>query len=126
MTGTTTIGADALTAVYPSHGRPDGGLLEQRGRLVPEPANPVHTAPAALYRSRGRPDGAHLDHPGRLVPQPGDPAGTAAVAVHVAGARAGHFPRFITRATSRDSTVDCQVQLWAAPTLKGLRVRGRV
>ncbi|WP_459976032.1 hypothetical protein [Nocardioides pyridinolyticus] len=91
MAGTTTHGAAALADVFASVGLAGGGLLDQRGRLVPEPENPV------------------------------DPN---AVAVQVAGARVGYVPSFIARGLPRDRSLDCQVQLWAAPTPKGLRVRG--
>lgn len=93
MTGTTTHGAPALADLYAWVGQADGGLLERRGRLVPEPENPV------------------------------DPN---AVAVHVGGARVGYVPSFIARGIPRDRALDCQVQLWASPTPKGLRVRGWV
>ncbi|MEP9363038.1 HIRAN domain-containing protein [Nocardioides sp. CN2-186] len=91
MAGTTTHGAAALAGLFASMGLAGGGLLEQRGRLVPEPENPI------------------------------DPN---AVAVHVAGTRVGYVPSFIARGMARDRTLECQVQMWAAPTPKGLRVRG--
>ena len=93
MTGTTTIGADALEALYAAYGRAAGGLLELQGRLIPEHDNP---------------------------------ANSNAVAVHVADARIGYLPGFITPDLPQDRALTCQVQLWAAPTPKGLRVRGWV
>lgn len=93
MTGTTTVGADALEAVYAAHGRSTGGVLELQGRVVPELDN-------------------HSD--------------SNAFAVQVAHARIGYIPGFIAHGLPRDRALDCQVQLWAAPTAKGLRVRGWV
>lgn len=93
MTGTTTVGADALAALFAAHGCLEGGLLELRGVLVPELGN--HADPNA-------------------------------VAVQVAGARVGYVPGFVARTLPRDHARDCQVQLWAAHTPTGLRVRGWV
>lgn len=92
MTGTTTVGADALATLYVACGHPDGGLLEQRGVLVPEPGNP---------------------------------ADLNAVAVHVRDNRIGYVPGYIAEHMPRRQ-LDCQVQLWAARTKKGLRVRAWV
>lgn len=93
LTGTTTVGAEALGALYVSCGQPDGGLLEQRGLLVPEPDNPV------------------------------DPN---AVAIHVHEACIGYIPSYVATGMPRGRALECRVQLWAAPTEKGLRVRGWV
>lgn len=93
MSGTTTVGAEALAALYVSCGHSDGGLLELASILVPEPNNSA------------------------------DPN---AVAVHVHEARIGYVPGHIAAYISPDRRLDCRVQLWAAPTDKGLRVRGWV
>lgn len=93
MAGTTTAGSEALAALYVSCGQPAGGLLEQRGVLIPEPGNPV------------------------------DPN---AVAIHVADALVGYVPGYIAARMQRDRPIECQVQLWAARTGEGLRVRGWV
>lgn len=93
MTGTITVGAEALAALYVSCGQPDGGLLEQRGLLVPEPDN-------------------------RADPN--------AVAIHVHKPRIGYIPGYIAARMPHGGPLECQVQLWAAPTEMGLRVRGWV
>src|SRR5680860_1596117 len=93
MTGTTTVGAEALAALYASCGQPDGGVLERHGQLVPEPTNPA------------------------------DPN---AVAVRVHETRIGYVPGYIAARMPRDRPLECQVQLWAAITGEGLRVRGWV
>lgn len=93
MVGTTTAGADALTALYATSGQPEGGLLEGPGLLVPEPTNKV------------------------------DPK---AVAIQVSGSTVGYLPGHVAAGLHLDQPVPCQVQLWAAPTPKGLRVRGWV
>lgn len=93
MTGSTTVGAEALGALYLSCGQPDGGLLEQGGSLVPEPDNP---------------------------------ADANAVAIHIDEVLVGYLPGYVAARMSRNQALECQVQLWAAPTQKGLRVRGWV
>ncbi len=93
MTGTTTVGSDALVNLFASYGLGGGGLLEERGQLVAEPSNPA------------------------------DPN---AVAVHVLGYRIGYVPGYIARTLQLPRPLDCQVQLWASTTTKGLRVRGWV
>lgn len=97
MTGTTTLGADALAVVYSSHNQPAGGLLELPGTLVAEPDNSA------------------------------DPN---AVAVHCDGRRIGYVPGFVAARIAAhmpsNRPLECRVQLWAAFTEKGLRVRGWV
>lgn len=46
--------------------------------------------------------------------------------MQVADAHIGYVPGFIAQGLPRDRALNCQVQLWAAPTAKGLRVRGWV
>lgn len=54
MTGTTTIGLEAVTALFTSMGQPDGDLLEQSGFLVPEPDNPADANAIAVYVNQYR------------------------------------------------------------------------
>lgn len=48
MTGTTTFGADALTAFFTSRRIPDGGMIEAAGQLVREPDNPADPNAVAI------------------------------------------------------------------------------
>jgi len=49
MTGTTTIGAGALAALYAECDQPEGGLLQRSGLLVPEPDNPADPNAVAVH-----------------------------------------------------------------------------
>ncbi|MGY2876365.1 hypothetical protein ACVW00_003555 [Marmoricola sp. URHA0025 HA25] len=105
------------------------------GLVVPDLSEPVEMtgtttvsaqALATLYAAHGRAAGGILELQGRLVPEHDNPADSNAVAVQVADARIGYVPGFIAQGMPRDRALDCLVQLWAAPTPKGLRVRGWV
>ena len=54
MSGTTTVGAEALAALYVSCGHSDGGLLELPGILVPEPHNPADPNAVAVHVHEAR------------------------------------------------------------------------
>lgn len=49
MTGTTTVGADALVNLFASCGLGGGGLLEEREQLVAEPSNPADANAVAVH-----------------------------------------------------------------------------
>lgn len=49
MTGTTTVGAEALVNVFATYGLGGGGLLEERGQLVAEPSNPADPNAVAVH-----------------------------------------------------------------------------
>jgi len=49
MTGTTTFGAENLSALFAAHGVNAGGLLELAGQLVPEPENPADPNAVAVH-----------------------------------------------------------------------------
>lgn len=70
-------------------------------------------------------DGEVLELAGQLVPEPENAADSNAIAVHVEDTRISYVPGYLAaRALHRDQTLECQVQLWAAATPRGLRVRG--
>lgn len=81
---------------------------------------------AALYVSCGQPAGGLLEQRGLLVHELDNPVDPNAVAIHVHDARVGYMPGYIAARMPRDRPLECQIQLWAAPTDEGLRVRGWV
>jgi hypothetical protein len=54
IAGTTTVGAQALAALYSSRGQPEGGLLELPGILVPEPGNSADANAVAVHSDGSR------------------------------------------------------------------------
>ncbi|WP_256840811.1 HIRAN domain-containing protein [Ornithinimicrobium cryptoxanthini] len=79
----------------------------------------------SLFSAHGLSDGGVLELDGQLVPEPDNPADSNALAVHVQGVRVGYVPGYLAaRAPHKDQALECQVQLWAAATPRGLRVRG--
>jgi hypothetical protein len=79
---------------------------------------------AMLYAAHDRAAGGLLELEGRLIHELENPADSNAV--HIVDARIGYVPGFITRGIPQGRALECQVQLWATPTPKGLRVRGWV
>lgn len=65
MTGTTTFGADHLTALFIAHSLTNGGLLELRAQLVAEPENPADSNAISVNV-----EGARIGYlPGHLAAQ---------------------------------------------------------
>ncbi|WP_328320471.1 hypothetical protein OHA70_21880 [Kribbella sp. NBC_00382] len=79
---------------------------------------------ADLFIAHQAPEGGVLELPGMLIAEPENPADASAVAVHVQGARIGYLPGYLAQEEPFDDVGSCRVQLWAAQTDKGLRVRG--
>jgi len=109
--------------------------IETTGSRLADPTAPLemtgtttHGAEnlTSLFVAHGLAQGGVLGFPGELVPEPDNPVDPAAVAVYVAGTRIGYLPSYVATLAPQHDQIACQVQLWAAPTKVGLRVRGWV
>lgn len=115
-----------------------------RATLIVELAGPGRADPAAplemtgtstvgadnlnfLFKAHGVAQGGVLNLPGELVPEADNAAYPGAIAVYVESSRIGYLPSWSANLMPALGPIGtCQVQLWAAQTPKGLRVRGWV